>query len=170
MTMQRIALLLCARMPRSTLEKEGERITLPVKLTTNVSNVARNSMKREASGEQHSNASPSNGLSKFRRHLRLHLRAHQCPECPKRFAYNKDVTRHMRTKHSSLRPFKCPFPHCKYAEKGFKRQDHLDRHRTTVHLHIEDGELPNDDLPTNSLGLGVEQSFEMFELAWNNAL
>ena len=68
-------------------------------------------------------------------HLRSHApysqRQHVCAFCNKRFPYAKDLRRHLRI-HGENKIL-CPHASCKFAWKGFARQDHLDRHLRSQH-------------------------------------
>lgn len=76
-----------------------------------------------------------NTKSEVNHHMRSHEpyehRAHVCDVCPKRFAYPKDLRRHMVT-HAPKQLF-CPHSGCKFANTGFRRQDHLERHVRSQH-------------------------------------
>lgn len=70
-----------------------------------------------------------------------HSRYHQehenrpfaCRSCAARFIFFKDLQRHEPVHDPDAEKFYCYFPTCKYAEKGFGREDHLTRHLRNVH-------------------------------------
>lgn len=70
-------------------------------------------------------------------HLRSHQpylsRQHVCQQCSKRFQYRKDLMRHLPKHDPNRKKYYCIFQGCKYHNRGFGRQDHLDRHIQTQH-------------------------------------
>ena len=69
-------------------------------------------------------------------HLRYHASGtHGCGHCTKTFHFPKDLRRHEKI-HSGDRGLFCDVTGCKFQIKGFQRQDHLNRHRTTKHPEL----------------------------------
>ncbi|KAH9821463.1 zinc finger protein [Teratosphaeria destructans] len=77
----------------------------------------------------------------LRHHKRKHTtpenKPHGCDQCPQRFLHPKDLRRHLRVHQPAS--FFCPFEGCRYAERGFKREDHLKRHleKTKGHQRMD---------------------------------
>lgn len=71
----------------------------------------------------------------LKHHMRSHVpegeRRYECDACHKRFNYPKDLNRHALI-HLPKTLF-CPVSSCKASTKGFRRQDHLDRHVQSQH-------------------------------------
>ncbi|KAK3704821.1 hypothetical protein LTR37_013653 [Vermiconidia calcicola] len=55
-------------------------------------------------------------------------RPHACQQCDRRFLYSKDLRRHQATHGQAPGIYFCPLTECEFAEKGFFRKDHFDRH------------------------------------------
>ena len=67
-----------------------------------------------------------------------HDRPRKCDECSQSFAFNRDLQRHITSKHrasTSETQYFCPHPNCDRAENGrrggFPRKDTLKRHLVT---------------------------------------
>jgi hypothetical protein len=63
-----------------------------------------------------------------RRHKQQHLRSYTCHRCPKTFASQKDLNRHVGTVHDGRRSYICSV-----CNRSFGRGDNLLRHRRNVH-------------------------------------
>lgn len=79
--------------------------------------------------------------------LNHHIRYHQehedkrfaCRSCSARFIFFKDLERHERVHNPHAERFYCPHPTCKYAQRGFGREDHRNRHLSTQHRQHSSG-------------------------------
>ncbi|KAF2864504.1 hypothetical protein K470DRAFT_254142 [Piedraia hortae CBS 480.64] len=76
--------------------------------------------------------------------LQAQAKPYICPICPpwnpngteehKAFTHPKDLRRHMRTHNTDpAKRFYCPVKGCKFATRGFNRNDHLVRHLERLH-------------------------------------
>ncbi|KAF2674588.1 hypothetical protein BT63DRAFT_14795 [Microthyrium microscopicum] len=56
----------------------------------------------------------------------------KCPQCPKTLKCRSDLAKHERWHN---RPYKCDYPGCERAPKGFITQNDLDRHKKSKHFN-----------------------------------
>jgi hypothetical protein len=86
-------------------------------------------------------AQPFSNSSRLKRHQKQHLKPVTCPvsSCTHRTAEKRDMKRHVSVRHPghiSVTRYFCPETGCKYAREGFKRLDHLGRHKSRKHKKV----------------------------------
>ena len=80
-------------------------------------------------------SSPSHTMMKRHRryrHTPMAERPYPCSKCSKRFLFPRSLRRHMIL-HGDKTRHKCPVSGCRYAERGFGRPDHVERHLRNAH-------------------------------------
>ena len=84
-------------------------------------------------------------LTNYRHHERTHVLGHTCDVCQAKFAWPKDLKRHL-TKHSKEKQYICPS-----CSTPFSRQDNLLRHQRNNQHHFQ--QLPE---PASNNGVVIE--------------
>ena len=65
---------------------------------------------------------------KKKNYRQTNVKSNKCPKCDVRFAYQKDVQRHVDAVHEGKKPYKCDF-----CNSDYKRKDQLEKHKMIVH-------------------------------------
>ena len=65
---------------------------------------------------------------KKKNYRQTNVKTHKCPKCDLRFAYQKDLQRHINTVHDGKKPYKCDL-----CNSDYKRKDDLEKHKMIVH-------------------------------------
>jgi len=77
-------------------------------------------------------------FSALNRHLKQHIKEHWCinANCNVAFARESDLKRHIRSKHSEDRSYRCPIDTCDRSINGFARKDKLNEHTRKEHANF----------------------------------
>ena len=65
---------------------------------------------------------------KKKNYRKTNVKAHKCPKCDLKFAYQKDLQRHVDTVHDGKKPYKCDL-----CNSDYKRKDQLEKHNMIAH-------------------------------------
>jgi hypothetical protein len=75
----------------------------------------------------------------LKKHLKGHVKTQWCAyaNCNLAFARKSDLARHVQTKHSDDRKYRCPISSCDHSITGFTRKDKLDEHTRKDHDNVQ---------------------------------